>query len=230
VSLDVAVALGTAAAFGLGLGIVTGMPLGVINVAIVDAVAAGAHRRAVGVGLGGAIADTVHALLAFIGVGQLVTARPDLVRVLALVAACLVIGYAIVQWRGRPARAATAGMASTTGMPSPAMPTPAAARLATASGAPGMAIGVTTGVMLTLPNPGALSAWVAVAAAAWPAATIVEAITIAVGVGVGSAAWFTFLARLVARIPREHRALAVIPRVAIVALVAIAIVGLVRVV
>ena len=61
-----------------------------------------------------------------------------------------------------------------------------------------LARAIGTGVMLTLPNPGALSAWVAVAAALWPTATVAEAIAVALGVGVGSAAWFTLLGWLVA--------------------------------
>ena len=44
-----------AAALGLGLGIVTGMPLGVVNVAIVDAAVAGRTRFATGIGVGGAL-------------------------------------------------------------------------------------------------------------------------------------------------------------------------------
>ena len=59
-----------AAALGIALGVVTGMPLGVVNVAIVDAATAGRTRFAIGVGLGGALADTVHAALAFVGVGR----------------------------------------------------------------------------------------------------------------------------------------------------------------
>ena len=88
--------------------------------------------------------------------------------------------------------------------------------------------GFATGALLTLPNPGALAAWVAVAAAAWPAATLAEAALLAAGVGAGSAAWFALLARAVARIPRDHAALRVVPRAALVALVALAAVGVAR--
>ncbi len=190
-------------AVGLALGIVTGMPLGVVNVAIVDAASAGHRRFATGVGIGGALADLVHASLAFVGVGRLITARPELVRILAAASAALIVAYAMVAWRRRtPARPAI----DATGARS-----------------------VLTGLLLTLPNPGALSAWVAVAAALWPDATIAEAIALGAGVGVGSAAWFALLAYLVGRVPREHRALQIIPRVAVVALVGIAIAGVLRV-
>jgi arginine exporter protein ArgO len=190
-----------AAALGLGLGIATGMPLGVINVAIVDATIAGHRRFATGIGIGGALADAIHAALAFIGIGQLVTRRPDLVRVLAVAAAVLIVAYAIVSWRTKRVPVKRVDATS-----------PRA---------------VLTGLLLTLLNPGALSAWVAVAAL-WPTTSLAEELILAAGVGVGSAAWFMVLAHLVSRVPREHRALRVIPKVALVALVAIAIVGVVR--
>ena len=52
------------------LGVVTGMPLGVVNVAIVDAATQGRTRFAIGIGIGGGLADTVHAAIAFAAVGQ----------------------------------------------------------------------------------------------------------------------------------------------------------------
>ncbi|HET9485692.1 MAG TPA: LysE family transporter [Xanthomonadales bacterium] len=181
------------------------MPLGVINIAIVDAAVAGrgspaGRRAAIGIGIGGALADTIHAALAFVGVGQLLVARPDVVRALAFAAAALIVAYAIVGWRAakREPRQLTR---------------PAS---------------ILTGFLLTLPNPGALSAWVAVAAL-WPVATTAEAITLAIFVGIGSALWFTFLAHLVGKLPRDHRALRVIPKLAIGALLALAVVGIVRV-
>lgn len=178
------------------------MPLGVVNVAIVDASAAGHRRFATGLGLGGALADAIHAGLAFVGVGQLVTRRPELVRILAVGAAALILAYAVAAWRRDRAPAARVDAAS-----------PRA---------------VLTGLVLTLPNPGALSAWVAVAASLWPDATLSEAITLAAGVGIGSAAWFALLAYAVGRVPRDHRALRVIPKIALVALLAIAAAGVAR--
>jgi threonine/homoserine/homoserine lactone efflux protein len=189
---------------GIALGVVTGMPLGVVNVAIVDAASTGRRRFALGVGIGGALADMLHAGLAFVGVGQLVTARPELVRGLAIAAAVAIVLYAALAWRRRE--------------------TPRVA-----SDDSRLARGFATGFVLTLPNPGALAAWVTVAAALWPDASYAEAIVFAAGVGVGSAAWFAFLARWVASIRPDHPALAIIPRAALLAFVAIAVVGVVRV-
>lgn len=192
----------TAAALGVALGALTGMPLGVVNVALVDAAVARHRRYAIGIGLGGAAADTVHALLAFLGIGRLITAHPEWLRALAAAAAAIIVGYAAATWR----RQHVAKQVTDGSLPR----------------------GIAAGLALTLPNPGALSAWAAVAATVWPAATTCEAIAFAAGVGAGSAAWFTLLARLVAKVRPDHPALRHVPRIALVVLVAIAIAGVIR--
>lgn len=199
-----------AAGLGLLLGVVTGLPLGVVNVAVVDASSAGHRRYATGLGLGCAIADTVHSLLAFVGVGRLVTERPDLVRILAIVGAIVIAGYAALAWpryRGRT-------------IDDPAAPPVAARSLSRA---------IPAGIALTLPNPGALTAWVAIAAALWPHAALGEAIGTALGVGIGSATWFALLAYLVSKLRANHPALKHLPVVALAVLIAIAIGGVARV-
>ncbi len=248
-----------AAGLGLGLGAVTGLPLGVVNVAVADA--ASTHKRhAIGIGLGGALADSVHALLAFAGVGRLVTERPDLVRILAVVAAIAIVGYAVLAWRrhrgrrtkrevaraadtgatdeARPADARATAAAHVTN--APLVPPTAAAHadgghlpVATDATHPpnrelSLARGIPAGLALTLPNPGALTAWVAIAAALWPRAEVGEAIALAAGVGVGSALWFALLAHLVARLRPDHVVLRRLPVVALVVFVVIAVSGVVR--
>lgn len=192
--------LAAAAGLGLTLGIVTGMPLGVVNVAIVDAATHGRTRFAVGIGIGGAVADTVHSAIAFVGVGHVLSHYPTATRAFAIAAALVVAGYAVLAWRMRS-------------HPAPATP---------------RRYGVVTGLFLTLPNPAPLAAWVAVAGAVWPTIPRGSAVVLAAGVGVGSALWFTALARFIAGLPREHRVTRVLPRIALVLLAALAIVGLVR--
>jgi arginine exporter protein ArgO len=190
-----------AAGLGLGLGVVTGMPLGVINVAIVEAAVAGRVRFAQAMGIGGALADAVHATLAFIGLGRLVIAEPVPARILGVVAAAIVIGYTVVTWRRRDL---------------PSAPRELKARR-----------GVLVGLMLTLPNPAALAAWVAVAAAVWPEIAVEDGVVLGVGVGVGSGVWFAALARVVAR-NREHWLVKRAAKIAVVALAVIALLGIVR--
>jgi arginine exporter protein ArgO len=193
---------------GLGLGVVTGMPLGVINIAIVDAAMAGRRGFARGLGLGGGAADALHAMVAFAGVGRAVTANPALVRGLAIAAAIAIVAYAVIAWRRRHVVDPRIGV-QMGGDASPRR-------------------GLATGLVLTLPNPGALAAWVAVAASVWPDAALPEAAWIAGGVGVGSALWFSMLARWTGRVRRDHPALAWVPRVALILLIAIAATGVVR--
>ncbi len=271
-----------ALALGVGLGAITGMPLGVINVAIVDAVLAGERRHARGLALGGALADATHTLLAYAGLGRLVTARPQYALWLAIGAAIAIIAFAIASWRRRHTarRSSTAASASTpASTPTPASasasasaaasasasaPTPASASASAPASAPTpssggrttsattrparatstdsattsparatstdppLVRGILSGIALTLPNPAALAAWVAVAAMTWPDASIPIAICMAIGVGVGSAAWFSVLGRMVAKVRPDHRALRFVPKLALVVFVGIALVGVIR--
>lgn len=163
--------IAAAAGIGFVLGVVTGLPLGLVNVAIIEAAAAGRERFAARVGIGGAIADSVHAAIAFLGVGRIVEDRGEYVRVLAIASVAIVVAYAASVVRRRRRRESTSGHGH----------------------------GLLVGIGLTLPNPGALAAWVAVAAAVWPDIPLAAALVLATCVGLGSALWFTLLARWVTR-------------------------------
>jgi threonine/homoserine/homoserine lactone efflux protein len=142
-----------------------------VNVAVVE-LAARDRRAATWLGVGGALADAIHAAIATIGWGAIVTRSPTATRSLAIASAIIVVGYAIYIVRARPKR-----------------------REIRRSGIGAFA----TGLALTLPNPGALMAWTAVAAAIDPSPVM------AIGVGVGSAAWFAALARLAGTIRIDER-------------------------
>lgn len=188
-----------AAALGGVLGVVTGMPIGIVNVAIVEAATRGERRFATGIGIGGALADTVHTTIAFVGVGHVVERHPAWLQGMAVVAAVIVIGYALLALR-RPRIAEVRRRRR----------------------------GIVTGLALTLPNPAALGAWIAIAAAVWPSIATVPALVLALGVGLGSAAWFTLLARTIAALPADHRVTRWVPRIALGLLVALAAFGLGR--
>lgn len=160
---------------GIGLGIVTGLPVGVINVAIIEAASAGRSAFARRLGVGGALADAIHAAVAFVGVGRVVEERPEWKLAMALVTAAVIALYATKVIRRRRGK----GTEPTRG--------------------------ITTGFLLTLPNPGALAAWIAVAAVLWPTIEPVDALVLAAGVGAGSALWFTALARWVSSRPGTSR-------------------------
>jgi threonine/homoserine/homoserine lactone efflux protein len=185
------------AALGIVLGAATGIPLGVVNLSVIEAAARAGRRPATAIGIGGAIADTIHAGLAFVGVAPLLDEHPDALKILAAISAAIVIAYAIVVARGRPNAKARPG-------------------------------GVLMGLALTLPNPAPLAAWIAVAGALLPGASIAVGIAAAIGVGVGSAAWFALLARLAERGRSSAFGTRWLPIAVSLVFVAIAIVALVR--
>lgn len=167
--------LALALAVGLALGALTGLPLGIVNVAIVEAAARRGVRAASGIAVGGAIADGVHAALAFGGVGGAIVARPAAATVANAIAGVVLLGYAVVLWLARASAEGT-------------------------NHEPPVSFGrgVLAGLGFTLPNVAALGAWIAVAAALAPP-TVAAGLVTAAGVTVGSAAWFLALARLAAR-------------------------------
>jgi len=188
-----------AAALGIALGAATGVPLGVVNLSVVLAATRVGWRRAAAIGVGGAIADSVHAAIAFVGLAPRLEAHRDVMRGCAIASAVVLILFAVMVVRGA-----------------------AVEERARDRDRPGVLGGVFTGVGLTLFNPAPLAAWIAVAAALLPGARPAAAIVAAVGVGVGSAAWFVLLARLAARRSRSRWMTAWLPRVVAVALVGIA--------
>jgi threonine/homoserine/homoserine lactone efflux protein len=164
--------LAIAAGVGLALGVITGLPLGVVNLAVAEAAQAGHRRFATQIGIGGALADMVHAGLAFLGVGRVIADRRDWTRILTVISIAVVLAYGWTVWRRRRARHLRRE-------------------------ARGPTRGVATGFLLTLPNPAALSAWIAVAAAVWPTISATGAVVLAGGVAVGSALYFAGLARVI---------------------------------
>lgn len=193
--------LAAAAVLGLVLGAVTGMPIGVVNVAIVDAATRGEQRFANGIAVGGAVADTIHSSIAFVTVGHVIGLRAPWSRVMAIVAALVIGTYVVIELRRRRAVAAPARRAST---------------------------GLATGLLLTLPNPAPLAAWAAIASVVWPTIDTWPALVVGASVGVGSAAWFTLLARTISRLPRGGRVARVLPKVALALLALLALAGVVR--
>jgi threonine/homoserine/homoserine lactone efflux protein len=195
-----------AAGIGAVLGAATGIPLGVVNVAIVEAAARHGRRHATGIGLGGALADGIHAGLAFAGISELLVRHHGLERGLAIGSAVVVLAYAVVVWRRR-------------------VPSSHGARARATEGSAARGVGV--GLALTLPNPFALLAWVAAAGAVLPSASRSVAVCGAVGVAVGSAVWFAVLARLASRGALDA-ATRWVPRAAAVVLAAFAAFTVVR--
>jgi putative LysE/RhtB family amino acid efflux pump len=198
--------LAYALAVGTALGAATGIPLGVVNIAVVEAAQRAGRRHATGIGIGGALADAVHAALAFAGIAPFIAREPALMRGLTVVAALVIVVHAVRVWRSREDVAEVR---------------------AGATGSFGR--GVATGMSLTLPNPAPLLAWVAIAAAVMPTASVAVGLAGAVGVGAGSAAWFALLAWLAARRALRGRMARLLPAIVAILLVVLAAVAVARV-
>ena len=159
-----------AIAIGGVLGAATGIPLGVVNLAVIETARRRGASAGASLGLGGALADGTHAAIAFLGYGALLAAHPTARAIAAIVCAMSIAAFAVVLWR-TPAR----------GVVNDAAPPPKWA--------------VLRGLSLTLPNPAPLAAWTVVAGALFPTASIGVALVAAIAVVVGSAGWFAALAR-----------------------------------
>lgn len=160
-------------AIGIGLGLLTSVPIGVANAAVVDAALRGGRRRALGLAAGGASADVVHAGVAFGGLGPLLAAHPPWPAVFFVVSGAAIAAYGVHVMRSRPAAAVDPGNA----------------RVASA---------YAVGLLLTVTNPAALMAWMVVAGAIAPPRPALGG-AVAVGVGLGALAWFALLAELAHR-------------------------------
>src|SRR5512146_181576 len=78
---------------GVAIGALTGVPIGPVNVAVIDAAYRHTLRRAIAVGLGGAIADFVYATLGIVGIGPYLLAYPVLPRILYGLSGVVLIVY-----------------------------------------------------------------------------------------------------------------------------------------
>ena len=180
-------------AIGVAIGALTGVPIGPVNVAVIDAAYRHTLRRAVAVGLGGAIADFAYSTLGIVGMGPYLVAYPILPRILYGASGAVLIGYGAITVRTRPVSAVTAH--------APRSPTPAGGPAGTA-GPPGSVTrgdvwsGLTIGLALILLNPAALVTWVVIVGAHLAGVTTGEGLAASSGIFVGSFAWFVVVAYL----------------------------------
>jgi arginine exporter protein ArgO len=162
---------------GAALGALTGVPIGPLNVAIIDAAYRHHLRRAIAVALGGAVADLSYASLGILGLGQLLTAHPIVPPILYGVSGIALIIYGILTVRAQPLDPGVAGQDDVAGK-------------SYFWGGFGM------GMALILLNPATLITWVVIVGSAMADTTRSEGLAAAIGIGAGSALWFTTVAHL----------------------------------
>jgi threonine/homoserine/homoserine lactone efflux protein len=168
-------------AIGVAAGALTGVPIGPVNVAVIDAAYRHTMRRAIAVGLGGSIADGLYAALGVLGVTPILRAYPSIPPILYAFSGIVLLVYGFLTARSQP----VAPAASTDPPPSESV----ALRRE-------MWSGFSVGLALILLNPAAIVTWVVIMGSIIPDATTGEGVACAVGVMIGSFGWFALVAYL----------------------------------
>ena len=165
---------------GALLGVITGVPIGPVNVAVINSAYRHNLRRAVAVGMGGAVADTFYVLLGVLIVGHLLQQHPWVPPILYSVSGIVLIVYGLVTIRAKPVDP----LVEADGRP--------------ITDAQHVLAGFLLGVTLILLNPAALVTWVFIVGSLpiMMEATRMEGLSVGMGVGVGSFLWFAFVAYL----------------------------------
>jgi threonine/homoserine/homoserine lactone efflux protein len=167
---------------GFAAGVLTGIPIGPVNVAVIDAAYRHTLRRAVAVGMGGALADCLYATLGVLGVTPVLRANPSVPPVLYGVSGLILVGYGLLTARSRPVTPASSE--------APRAPNPSKE----------MWSGFTVGLALIALNPAALITWVVILGSILPDdATTTGGLSLSVGVLIGSFIWFAAVAILTHR-------------------------------
>jgi threonine/homoserine/homoserine lactone efflux protein len=167
---------------GVAAGAITGVPIGPVNVAVIDAAYRHTVRRAIAVGLGGACADCLYSGLGVLGVTPVLRTYPSVLTVLYAVSGLILLVYGFLTARSQPVQPAHGSE-------------PQAAR----EPAKEMWSGFTIGLALILLNPAAIVTWVVIMGSmvsevtSTPPTTL-EGLLCAVGVFTGSFGWFALVA------------------------------------
>lgn len=168
---------------GAAAGAITGVPIGPVNVAVIDAAYRHTLRRAFAVGVGGAIADGFYAGLGVVGVTPVLRTYPSIPPLLYLASGIVLLAYGFLTARSQPV--------------APAQPSPDEARESTATmRRRELWSGFTVGLALILLNPAAIVTWVVIMGQIIPDATLTEGIACSIGVACGSFGWFALVAYL----------------------------------
>jgi arginine exporter protein ArgO len=167
-------------AIGVTIGVLTGVPIGPLNVAVIDAAYRHNFQRALAVGLGGAVADGLYSTLGILGVGPLLDRHPSVPPILYAISGLVLLIYGLVTARSQPLAQAPPG----------ATPTPPQ------TNGQHLSAGFLLGIALVLLNPAALVTWVVIVGSYAAGVGTYDGIACVVGIMIGSFAWFLFVAYL----------------------------------
>jgi putative LysE/RhtB family amino acid efflux pump len=168
---------------GIAAGALTGVPIGPVNVAVIDAAYRHTLRRAIAVGLGGAIADGLYAAAGVLGVTPVLKTYPSVPPILYAVSGAVLLIYGFLTARSQPV--------------APAQPVPEERPSESTMNRREMWSGFTVGMALIILNPAAIVTWVVIIGQIIPdTTTAYEGIACSIGVVGGSFGWFALVAHL----------------------------------
>ena len=166
---------------GVIVGAGTGIPIGPVNVAVIDAAYRHTLRRAIAVGVGGACADFLYSALGILGVTPMLRMYAVVSPILYAVSGVVLLVYGLLTARSQPV------------IPAHQEVLPPAVQ------EDELALGFKTGLLLILLNPAAVVTWVVFTQQITDhlsSPTTLEGILCATGVMVGSFGWFALVAYL----------------------------------
>jgi threonine/homoserine/homoserine lactone efflux protein len=174
-------------ALGCGIGVATCIPIGIANVIVIDSACRHGAARAIGAGIGGALADGVYASLGIFGIGPLLARDPVIPYVLHAISGCVLVGYGIVLWRSR-------------------QPIAAATDLSTGARDRGqLRRGLGIGLAATLLNPSAIVTWVVIVGSHAVGVSSIKGAAWVFGIVLGTFGWFVVVTYFALRSSRVLR-------------------------
>ncbi len=167
---------------GIAIGALGGVPIGPLNAAVFDAACRHGRSRALAIGLGGALADGLYALLGIAGFGSWLERHPGLAPLLQAGAGVALLAYGLLVLSGPPR------------LDRSAVPASAAPGRAPRAGA-----GFLLGAALILSNPAVLVSWALILGAHGAEVETSSGLACAFGVAAGALAWLALVACLAER-------------------------------
>ncbi len=167
--------------FGFMAGVLTGVPIGPVNVAVIDAAYRHTIRRAIGVAIGGAVADGLYACVGLVWVTPLLDRHPAVPPILYAISGIVLMVYGFLTARSAPMQP---------GAPPEPGPPPEDIN------GREMWSGFSVGLWLIVLNPAAVLTWVVIMGRIIPQATTINAIACTLGIVAGSFGWFALVAHL----------------------------------
>ena len=164
-------------AIGFAIGVVTCIPIGVANVAVIDAAYRHNVLRAIAVGAGGAIADGLYSSLGIFGVARVLERNPTVPYILYGVSGMILLGYGLMILRAPPMPLATEERTTTTTSQH-------------------LGQGFMVGIAATLLNPSAVITWVVIVGSYATGVSFLGGLGWVIGIVLGSFGWFIVVAYL----------------------------------